>query len=496
MTNPPAQSPPPAASPLAKLASHGAIYTAGMLVSRLLSFVMVPVYTHVLGESDYGALEILDTTDLLVIAAFSSPIADPVLRHYTDARTDRDRRAVISTSILALTGVGLVVAMIGFALSPWLAEGLLRDRARAPLFMLTFGSVIFQAVLEVPLSVLRGTDRPVAYAAATLARTALGFALNITFVVGLRMGVAGMSLSSLTSSATAALIASTVALKYAGLRFDRAVFRAMLRFGWPLIPGALAVISLQHTRSYVLNAYGTLADVGVWALGYRFGALISQVLGGPVRNAWSAQVFALWAAPEGRATFRRVTTLVAALYLWAAAALAALSHEVIAVIAPAGFARSARVIPAVACAFALREVTEFLRVSLFVSQSLRAVAWIEPALALLDIALGVVLVGRYGLTGALVAMPLIFALYAGVMYALARRSLGVEYEVGRVTVLALLALAASAAGITLRTGHLALDILWKLGLVASLPALAVALVFRSPAERDALRALRRRAVGW
>ena len=496
MTDPPLEGPAPAPSPLAKLASHGAVYTAGTLVSRLLSFVMVPVYTHVLGAADYGVLEILDATDLLVVAAFASPIADPVLRHYHDARSDRDRRAVISTAILALAGVGLIVAMIGFALSPWLAERLLHDRARASLFMLTFGSVTFQAVLEVPLSILRGTGRPAAFAAALLARTALGFALNITFVVGLRMGVTGMSLSSLTSSATAAVIATFIALRYAGLRFDRAVLGAMLRFGWPLVAGAVAVVSLQHARAYVLIEYGTLADVGVWGLGYRFGALISQVLGSSVRNAWSAQVFELWAAPAGRDTFRRATTFVAGLYLWAAAALAALSHEAVAVIATDEFARSAWVIPAVACAFALREVTEFLRVSLFVSRSLRAVAWIEPTLALVDIALGVLLVGRYGLPGALVAMPLVFALYAGVMYALARRSLGVEYEVGRVAVLALLALGAGAVGFTLRTGHLALDILWKLGLVASLPALAVALVFRSPAERDALRALRRRAVGW
>ena len=481
---------------MARLARHGAIYTLASLAARALTLVMVPVYAHVLGPADMGALELVDTLDLVVIACFSTALTDPVLRHFHDAPDQRSRDAVVSTAILSLVGAGAVVALLGSLASPSLAAGVFHDARRAPLFVMTFLSVTFQAVVEVPFAVLRGSGRPWSVAAWSLARTALGLSLNAALIVGARLGVAGVVASNLVASLVMSTAMTALTLRSTGLRFDPRALRRMLAFGWPMIPGSVAMIALGHTRSYVLNAWCPLAEVGVWAFGYRFGALISQALGHPIRSAWTAQMYALWDAPDGRGPerYRRAGTWLVALFSWAAAALTALAPELVTLLAPPAFRRAMWVIPAVAAAYALREIAEYFRNGLLVGRDARAVAYIEPALALVDLGVGVALVSRFGLTGAVIAAPLVFGVYALAMHHAVRRVLPLRYEYRRMAAAAGLAALVGAAGFALRTPSPWLDVALKFALVGLYPLALLAWVLRDEEERalvaEGLRRLR------
>lgn len=429
-----------ATSPLFGVLRQGAIYTLGMLASRLLSLVMVPVYTRYLGPADYGRLELLDTLDLVVLVVFSSAIADPVLRHVHDAPDEASRKRVISTAVLTLLAVGAAVALAGFALSPTLAPWVLKSRDGVLPLRLTLGSVVFQAVLEVPLAVLRADDRPGRFVGWTLGRAALGFALNITFVAGLRLGVTGMALSSFVSSAVVATALVALTLRDVGVAWEYAAWARMVAFGWPLVPGALAMVSMQHTRSFMLAQWCTLEEVGVWGLGLRFGALVSQVLGAPLRSAWSAQMYRVWDGPDGPRQVARAALVVVALCAWAAAALSAVAPDALAIVAPAGYARAAWVVPAAATAYACREVAEFFRNGLILGRRPVAVAWIEPSMAALDVCLGAWWIRRGGLHGAVAAFVVVFAVYALLLHGAARRALPtVRYPYARMAGCALIA---------------------------------------------------------
>jgi len=45
-----------------KVIRHSAIYSAGILLSRLTGFVMIPLYTRYLGPAEYGTLDVLSRT--------------------------------------------------------------------------------------------------------------------------------------------------------------------------------------------------------------------------------------------------------------------------------------------------------------------------------------------------------------------------------------------------------------------------------------------------
>ena len=116
-------------------------------------------------------------------------------------------------------------------------------------------------------------------------------------------------------------------------------------------------------------------------------------------------------------------------------------------------------------------------------------AWIEPALACADLALGAALVSRFGLDGAIATTPIVFALYAVALHGAARRVLPVTYEYRRLAMVAGLAVALGVIGFRGVTGGHGVNLALRFAVVAAFPALVALSVFRADDEREAMRAL-------
>ncbi|MFO0631178.1 MAG: hypothetical protein U0325_36905, partial [Polyangiales bacterium] len=129
------------ANEAAGAARDAAIYLAGMLATRAVSFVLVPFYAHRLGARAFGVLELLDTADLAAVTLFSAALADPVIRNLRAAPEGPARHAVASTTVLALWVLGAAVSLAGIAASPALASAWIRDPAQSRALAMTFASV-------------------------------------------------------------------------------------------------------------------------------------------------------------------------------------------------------------------------------------------------------------------------------------------------------------------------------------------------------------------
>jgi O-antigen/teichoic acid export membrane protein len=473
----------PAPERLRRLLSHGAIYTLGTLLSRLVAFVMLPIYTRALHPEDYGIIELLDTADRVALVLFATAINGAVLRFYQTATDDRDKAAVLSTAVVALTALGALVGVLGWLAAPGLAEPLLHDPRRALLLQLTLCSAVFDAVIEVPFAWLRANGRPGVFVACSLAWLLLGLGANVVLVVLLERGALGVVISWIFSTGLLALGMTAAMLRQTGLSFSASLLRRMLAFGWPLVPGALSELALGRARSYVLAAYCTLDEVGLWALALKFGSTVSLLVGLAFTQAWSAEQYEVWRRPDGRKIFARVGTLLAFVLLFSAAGLSLLSREVILTMAAPEFAAAWALIPALALAAVLRELGDFLRSGLLAAGDTGPIAWIEPGVCVLDVALSVLLIGALGLHGALLAAPLVHLGYLlSIAWVVAHR-IGLELERGPVLALFGLAIATVGLGLGLAGAPFGLQLAFRAALLVAFPAAALLLVFRRAEER-------------
>lgn len=62
------------------------LFTISSFSSKILSFLLVPLYTSVLSTADYGTADMVYTTSSLIVFAVALNISDAVLRYAIDIK--------------------------------------------------------------------------------------------------------------------------------------------------------------------------------------------------------------------------------------------------------------------------------------------------------------------------------------------------------------------------------------------------------------------------
>ena len=96
-------------SEIKKFLKHSFIYGIGALLSKIVGFLMIPLYTRYLTTSDYGVLELLDLTSTIVSIFISMRIGSAVIRFYYDSADELEQKKVVSTAYMATFASALLV---------------------------------------------------------------------------------------------------------------------------------------------------------------------------------------------------------------------------------------------------------------------------------------------------------------------------------------------------------------------------------------------------
>src|SRR5437899_12991932 len=102
---------------MSRIGKHGLVYGGGIILSKAVAFIMLPVYTHYLTPADYGVLQLIEMVLEVASIVAGSRLGAGIFRVYHKAETAEQRRAVLSTArVVVLTSYGLAAsAMYAFA---------------------------------------------------------------------------------------------------------------------------------------------------------------------------------------------------------------------------------------------------------------------------------------------------------------------------------------------------------------------------------------------
>lgn len=292
--------------PLRQLGRHTLIYTAGIIIGKIASFVMLPVYTRFLTPADYGVLELLGMTIDVIGMITSVGIVAGVFKFYSEDESQTGKNAVISTAALSAVGLAGATCLFGFFLSPVLTETMFGPQGN-PLYLRLYFLIYFIQTFEyLPFLLIRAENRSVLFVTLNAAKLVATLSLNILFVVYLRMGIEGVLISTILATSASALALSAYMIARVGLRFSTDKFRQMLRFGSAIVPWAVANFILVFSDRFFLNHYLDTTAVGIYSLAYKFAFLLSILAYSPFETVWAAQRFEIAKRPDAQEVFARV----------------------------------------------------------------------------------------------------------------------------------------------------------------------------------------------
>jgi O-antigen/teichoic acid export membrane protein len=468
---------------LKELLRHSAIYGLGSIVARVLGVLLLPLYTRYLSPSDYGLIETLIALSAVLTALVAQGMKSAFFRFYFDSVEPERRHLVVRTAFWYVMVASTAVTVVGIALAPQISWLLFATHGHSGLVIAAF--VGFWAALnyEQMTSLFRVEQRSTAYVAATLANVAITIAATIVLVVVFDKGPLGVLVGNFTGTLivyAALLVYSRRAL---GLQFDRSLYRAMNRFGLPLVPSAVALWLTNFSDRFFLIKLADAHEAGLYSIGVRVASAIVLLLTA-FRMAWPAFAYSIEDDREAQRTYSFVLTYVVFVCCWLALALGLLAPWIVKLITTKPFYPAENIVAPLAFGVAAFGAFVVVQIGTGRARQTRSNWLVTGAAAAVNVALNLALIPPYGRMGAAIASVVASTLLFVGMAWRAQRVFPVSYQWRRVATLAL-----AAVGLTVLGKVLDVPLPAALGLSAAFPLVLLFLGFYLPAERQRLRRL-------
>ena len=253
-----------------KLFSNTLIFAIGTFSSKILVFLLVPLYTHALVPKDFGIADLLMQCANLLIPIVSVAITESVIRFGLDKRYNK--KTVFTT--------GFVVIIFGMlVLLPFMPFiSMIR-------FVKGYGILLYLYVFIASIKLhfsefVRSKQLLKLYAFNGILTTFLMLGLNILFLVVLKIGLIGYLLAIMLSDFISIIFLFIIAelYKYFSLSsLKKTVMRQMLKFSVPLMPAMIMWwITNVSDRFLVQTFIGDNAN-GLYAAAYKIPTIITAI---------------------------------------------------------------------------------------------------------------------------------------------------------------------------------------------------------------------------
>lgn len=256
-----------------RLIKNTGIIAIGNLSTRLVSFLLLPLYTSLLSTSEYGIVDYIISLSVFIVP-FSTFLMDEALfRFLIDCKDEQDRKDVFSSS--------MIIALLGEALFLLVTIPIvIFIRYEYGLILILY--VTFSSLSMMLNAFLRGIGRTDQYALFNFLQGSLTILLNILFVIGLHKKANGILYSSILAMGSICFffLCKFKVWKYVDIKaVNKETAKNIIKYSAPLIPNKVSwsIVNVSD-RLIIMNMIGSSAS-GLYAISYKFPNLMDTVYG-------------------------------------------------------------------------------------------------------------------------------------------------------------------------------------------------------------------------
>ena len=253
-----------------KLISDVFLFAISNFGSKVLVFLLVPLYTHTLSTEEYGIADLITVTNHLLFPLLTVGITEATLRFSLDEDTPKEK--VVSLSLLTVFTSVIILLL----LSPLV--GLIKPGIKDYLafFILIYLSSSLNNCFS---NFTRGLDKTRIFAIKGILYTILLLSSNILFLIIFKWGINGYLISMIIADSLSVLymIIAAKEYKYISFSFDLSVLKKMFKYSSPMIPTILAWWIMQVSDKYIIIAFSGIAISGIYSVAYKIQSILSLI---------------------------------------------------------------------------------------------------------------------------------------------------------------------------------------------------------------------------
>jgi O-antigen/teichoic acid export membrane protein len=410
------------ASGVAGLLKDSVIYGMGNSAHVMLNVILLPLLTRMFSPHDYGIIELINTTMVILAVVVGFRIDGGMSRYFYERR-----REAASTSLYSLLAVSAAITIVLLLA----AEPLQRIIRITPDHVGTLRVALLTVPLQVMtahfLMVLRLERRAVATSAILVCKTLVTLVGCFVFLVWLRTGIVGLFLARIVGEVVGSTIGLAVLRQFYIPFFSMDLLKKYMVFSLA-VPASIMSVFMSHIDRYFLAYYWTAAVVGFFGVGLRISMVVWLIIHS-FHQAWLPFATSIMTQENAPAIYTKLTRAFVATALLLSLCLVLFVEPIINVVARPEYAVAAPVVGLLLAGHVVLGMGQLMGIGLFIREKPHY-GNISSSIGLVaTIGLNVLLVPRYGLMGAAWAYFLSRLIRASITWIMAVRFYPARYPI-------------------------------------------------------------------
>lgn len=409
-----------------KVLINSIIYSGSGLLLKCFSFFMLPLYTAYLTTEDYGITSVISsfTSTASIIVAFS--LFSAVMRFYVDIKDDPEKQKRFYGTIITFVFLSSIVFGIILTLLRDLASRyLFSDIDYYPLMLVCLISLIFSCQHTLFDKILRSQQKALKSSICSIVYFFLTLALNVFFVVGMKLGALGTLLASLISCMVYTLYFVVEMSINHTIKFclDLELLKAALKYSIPIMPHNLSTQIALFVSKLLISGIGSLSGLGVYTVATQFGN-IADTIQSYVDSAYGPWLYEKLHNKEAdfRKTIRENVNLLISVIGLFFLGISLFAQDYIVLFVDDAYVEAWVYVPLIVTVFSIKTAYYFyVEVLFYFKEASRKLFWATLTSSFVNIFLSYFLIPIWGVYGSILADAISMLIRVSIIIAISKR---------------------------------------------------------------------------
>lgn len=252
------------------LIKNTALFAIGNMGTKVINFLMVPLYTYALSTEQYGTINTATSICYMIIPLIMCNIGEAVRRYLLEK--DSDKHAVQAVELLWFA-CGAVISFLVFCI--------LRCVPGWNIYALEISLyTLMNAFVGTSLEYLRGKEKLQIYTACGILQTFMVAVLNLLFIVKLGYGVRGYFWAYIIAYTICGMLAFILGEQFQDmrkLRFDKKIYKEMSKFSLTLVPHSVMWWITNSSDRLMVTYMVSASANGIYSVAYKIPTIMSTL---------------------------------------------------------------------------------------------------------------------------------------------------------------------------------------------------------------------------
>lgn len=466
------------------------IYALAPILTKLMGFVLLPLFNKTFLPQGMGVVALLDATLQIATVVIGFCLYSGFFRFYWDKEVQGHQKSLFYTITVFQIFLAIVIYIIAFFNLTSISNLIFNKSQYGWYLHIVLISALLQVIMYMPSTLMRLQENPRLYVSANAVQLLITLLSTLYFILYLKTGIEGIYYGQIAGCVAYLIAVFSYTLRNMTFTFERKLLVEVIKFCFPIFLSAVAILVLNITDKFFLKS--DLSGLGVYNQGYKLANTLNMFIVTSINFAIQPMIYKKMNEPDNTRFYAKLMTYEAYVTMFFGLAMMVFGLEISKLLSGGvvEFYDAWQIMPYIIYAVVFGMMKDMAVTGLNIVKRTKSIMFIVIIIALLNIVFNTLLIPYMGSHGAALAKMISTLLFFVFILIASQKAYYIPYEYSRLAQLLIVAGLLFGVSVFVNTWNPAWRIIIKTFIICIFPFILYVTRFYTPMEVQVIKS------GW